>query len=161
MTSLGRRVASVLAVVVATALIIYAGVHFLAVNDQVTAAASSETATVTVAVPAFTTETTAPRTTVPESDTPVTSAAVSQDVAWGSCRKGLVNDPYPGRCHDYSDTNGDDICDLSQPDPAASGAASTLAAIPSTGVTDAGTAGGLLTGGCPFGPCVACGACFS
>lgn len=161
MTSLGSRVASVLAVVAVGALIIYAGVHFLAVNEQATAVASPQTATVTVTVPALATETPTPKTTAPASATPVKSAAASQDVAWGSCRKGVVNDPYPGRCHDYVDANGDGICDLSQSDPTASGAAAALAAIPSTGATDAGTTVGLLTGGCPFGPCVACGACFS
>ncbi|MBN1933637.1 MAG: hypothetical protein JW934_03175 [Anaerolineae bacterium] len=30
------------------------------------------------------------------------------------CPKGLVNDPYPGRCHSYTDRNGSGICDLSE-----------------------------------------------
>lgn len=30
------------------------------------------------------------------------------------CPYGLVNDPYPGRCRRYVDTDGDGICDLSR-----------------------------------------------
>jgi hypothetical protein len=30
-----------------------------------------------------------------------------------TCPKGLVNDPYPGRCHLYTDANGDGYCDYS------------------------------------------------
>ncbi|MBN2006568.1 MAG: DUF4405 domain-containing protein [Anaerolineae bacterium] len=30
------------------------------------------------------------------------------------CPHGLVNDPYPGRCHRYTDQNGNNICDLSE-----------------------------------------------
>jgi hypothetical protein len=30
------------------------------------------------------------------------------------CPKGLVNDPYPGRCHHYVDSNGSGYCDLSE-----------------------------------------------
>jgi hypothetical protein len=36
---------------------------------------------------------------------------------WNSCPKGKVNDYYPGDCHDYIDTNRDNICDRSQPAP--------------------------------------------
>jgi len=32
-----------------------------------------------------------------------------------ACRHGVVNDPYPGRCHSYVDRDGDGICDLSVP----------------------------------------------
>ncbi len=34
--------------------------------------------------------------------------------AWDDCPKGLVDDPYPGECARYIDTDGDDICDHSQ-----------------------------------------------
>jgi hypothetical protein len=37
--------------------------------------------------------------------------------AWDSCPFGLENDPYPGECGRYIDTNQDGICDLSQPAP--------------------------------------------
>ena len=37
--------------------------------------------------------------------------------AWDDCPRGLVNDPYPGRCSLYIDTNNDGICDHSQPEP--------------------------------------------
>jgi len=30
------------------------------------------------------------------------------------CRRNQVNDPYPGRCHDYTDSNGNGICDYSE-----------------------------------------------
>ena len=29
------------------------------------------------------------------------------------CPRGLVNDPYPGKCHHYVDTTGDGFCDYS------------------------------------------------
>ena len=38
--------------------------------------------------------------------------------AWDDCPRGLVEDPYPGRCSLYVDTNGDGICDHSQAAPA-------------------------------------------
>jgi hypothetical protein len=39
-----------------------------------------------------------------------------------ACPLGLVNDPYPGECKWYVDSNGNSICDLSEPELAASGA---------------------------------------
>jgi hypothetical protein len=30
------------------------------------------------------------------------------------CPKGLVNDPYPGRCRQYVDSTGSGYCDLSE-----------------------------------------------
>ncbi len=39
--------------------------------------------------------------------------------AWDDCPRGLVNDPYPGECSRYTDTNNDGICDHSQPEPIA------------------------------------------
>ena len=44
-------------------------------------------------------------------------ALPSSRLAWDNCPKGLVNDPYPGACRRYVDTNGDGICDLSQSEP--------------------------------------------
>ncbi len=38
--------------------------------------------------------------------------------AWDDCPLGLVDDPYPGACPRYIDTNGDGICDHSQSEPA-------------------------------------------
>lgn len=73
-------------------------------------------------------------------------------LAWDDCPKGLVNDPYPGRCGRYVDTNGDQICDLSQPRPVTT---TTLATAVSTVTT-----GEPPTGDCPLGPCLGCGACF-
>lgn len=32
-----------------------------------------------------------------------------------ACPRGMVNDPYPGRCRHYTDRNGDGICDYSVP----------------------------------------------
>ncbi len=37
--------------------------------------------------------------------------------AWNDCPKGMVNDPYPGECSRYVDTDGNDICDHSEPAP--------------------------------------------
>ena len=37
--------------------------------------------------------------------------------AWDNCPYGLEDDPYPGECKRYIDTDGDGICDLSQPAP--------------------------------------------
>ena len=34
--------------------------------------------------------------------------------AWEDCPFGLINDPYPGECSRYVDTDNDGICDLSQ-----------------------------------------------
>ena len=35
-------------------------------------------------------------------------------VTTSRCPKGLINDPYPGRCRRYIDQNGNGICDLSE-----------------------------------------------
>jgi hypothetical protein len=37
--------------------------------------------------------------------------------AWNDCPYGLVDDPFPGQCPRYVDTNQDGICDLSQSPP--------------------------------------------
>ncbi|HNT29760.1 MAG TPA: hypothetical protein PKL83_02300 [bacterium] len=37
--------------------------------------------------------------------------------AWDDCPFGLENDPYPGDCARYIDTDGNGICDLSEPAP--------------------------------------------
>jgi len=42
--------------------------------------------------------------------TQVSSASQGGTVA---CPRGLVNDPYPGKCHHYVDTTGDGFCDYS------------------------------------------------
>jgi hypothetical protein len=42
-----------------------------------------------------------------------TPNSVNDTSACVTCPKGLVNDPYPGRCHLYIDTNGDGFCDYS------------------------------------------------
>jgi len=38
-------------------------------------------------------------------------------LAWDDCSKGKVNDPYPGDCARYVDTDGNGICDHSEPAP--------------------------------------------
>jgi len=38
-------------------------------------------------------------------------------LAWNECPLGEVNDPYPGKCGLYTDTDNDGICDYSQPAP--------------------------------------------
>lgn len=37
--------------------------------------------------------------------------------AWDNCPFSLEDDPHPGECKRYIDTDGDGICDLSQPAP--------------------------------------------
>lgn len=53
------------------------------------------------------------------------SIAEAASGVWNSCPKGLVNDPYPGACRSYVDSNGDSICDFSQSAPASSSLAPT------------------------------------
>lgn len=43
--------------------------------------------------------------------------SVSNSYAWLDCPFGKINDPYPGSCERYIDTNNDQICDHSQPEP--------------------------------------------
>jgi len=38
----------------------------------------------------------------------------SIDLAWLDCPYGRINDPYPGRCNLYTDTNNNQICDHSE-----------------------------------------------
>lgn len=40
-------------------------------------------------------------------------AAAPQQGSGVACPFGLVNDPYPGRCKHYRDSNGDGFCDYS------------------------------------------------
>jgi len=40
--------------------------------------------------------------------------------AWNDCPYGLVNDPFPGQCPRYEDTNQDNVCDHSQSPPRSS-----------------------------------------
>jgi hypothetical protein len=42
-----------------------------------------------------------------------TEVAAVQQVSGVACPFGLVNDPYPGRCKHYRDSNGDGFCDYS------------------------------------------------
>jgi len=37
--------------------------------------------------------------------------------AWDNCPFGMENDPFPGNCSRYLDTNNDNICDRSQTEP--------------------------------------------
>jgi hypothetical protein len=41
----------------------------------------------------------------------------STTVAWENCPFGEINEPFPGTCGRYTDTDNDGICDLSQPAP--------------------------------------------
>lgn len=54
--------------------------------------------------------------------------------AWDDCPFGMVNDPYPGSCPRYIDTNNDGICDHSQSAPTA-----TSASPESPSVSEGGT----------------------
>jgi hypothetical protein len=48
-----------------------------------------------------------------------TQIAEAASSLWSSCPRGEVNCVYPGECRSYIDTNGDRICDRSQPAPVA------------------------------------------
>jgi len=95
----------------------------------------------------------------------------SNALAWDDCPKGLVNDPYPGACRRYVDTNGDDICDLSQPEPQMTTTTAEpvgeeviqekQSTTPTSVAVATVTTGEPPTGDCPLGPCAACGACLS
>lgn len=55
-----------------------------------------------------------------ETPTPVVqnSVEINSQSAGGrkvvTCPRGLINDPYPGRCHHYVDSNGSGFCDYSE-----------------------------------------------
>jgi hypothetical protein len=89
----------------------------------------------------------------------------STALAWDNCPKGLVNDPYPGECRRYVDTNNDGICDLSQSEPVATTTTSLVTTTKQTTTTTAAlaaattTSGEPPTGGCPLGPCLLCQLC--
>ena len=68
------------------------------------------------------------------------SLALSGNSCAASCPYGLVNDPYPGQCGHYIDTNGDGICDLSQVTAATTTDASTSDATDSNDQIDANNA---------------------
>ena len=79
-------------------------------GDQV-APAATPTATRT-AVPA------APATTQPTDGTAkaaTPTATPATEAVYVACPRGLVNDPYPGHCKLYRDTNGNGYCDWSVP----------------------------------------------
>jgi hypothetical protein len=111
----------------------------------------------TTAISAAGSDTSASSTSVASEATSVTSqatsSAASSSSVWNSCPKGLTNDPYPGECSRYVDSDSDGICDLSQSDPTTSSGTLTLAL--ATDIVDDST------GTCPLGPCVLCGICGS
>lgn len=51
------------------------------------------------------------------SETSSTTSEISSTTQGGrvACPRGLVNDPYPGKCRHYVDTTGDGFCDYSVP----------------------------------------------
>jgi hypothetical protein len=60
-------------------------------------------------------------------ETSLSSSQTAADQEGGAaCPHGLVNDPYPGRCHFYVDSDGDGICDYSVPGSGTSVASSNL-----------------------------------
>jgi hypothetical protein len=71
--------------------------------------------------------------------------------AWDDCPLGLVNDPYPGACPRYVDTNDDGICDHSQSDPALS-AGTESAPTPTNDGVDLPTKTGLTDSGAGDAP---------
>lgn len=49
--------------------------------------------------------------------TSLQTSLINNTLAWDDCPHGLENDPYPGDCNKYIDTNDDGFCDHSQSDP--------------------------------------------
>lgn len=47
----------------------------------------------------------------------LTFLLVSPALAWLDCPFGRINDSYPGQCSRYIDTNNNQICDHSEPEP--------------------------------------------
>ena len=43
-----------------------------------------------------------------------TAVPTAQKNVRSACPRGLVNDPYPGKCKRYVDKNGNGMCDLSE-----------------------------------------------
>ena len=83
------------------------------------------------------------------------SIAEAASAIWNSCPRGEVNDYYPGDCHDYIDTNNDNICDRSQSNPQSSltseasvgslpvdSSTVTVNSVDSVSATETATAGG-------------------
>ena len=66
-------------------------------------------------------------------------------LAWDDCPRGEVDCVYPGECSRYIDTNGDGICDLSQPEPVATTATAAPPASVVTPTTAAPPAAPALT----------------
>ena len=90
----------------------------------------------------------------------------SSVLAWDNCPKGLVNDPYPGACRRYVDTNDDGICDLSQSAPTQTTSNSEALnkeqqAVAGTTSATTAASGEPPAGDCPLGDCASCGACLS
>lgn len=52
-----------------------------------------------------------------------------QVYGWSDCPYGKINDPFPGSCFRYLDTNNNQICDHSEPQPQKSTSAATISAI--------------------------------
>jgi hypothetical protein len=69
-------------------------------------------------------------------------AVIPAVAAWDDCPRGLVNDPYPGECSRYTDTNNDGTCDRSQPEPVAM--ATPVPASPEPALTTAATTTALV-----------------
>ena len=67
--------------------------------------------------------------------------------AWDDCPRGEVDCYYPGACSRYIDTNGDGICDHSQPEPTAATTTSTTLATVMTADTDTSTDSGTTNSG--------------
>jgi hypothetical protein len=86
----------------------------LSADTSTGAAASNEKATAVPTItpaPTATVEILAP----PEPTTVVEPTATAASARVQTlCPRGLVNDPYPGRCRRYIDRNGNGFCDLSQ-----------------------------------------------
>jgi hypothetical protein len=56
--------------------------------------------------------------------------AMNYSFAWDDCPYGLINDPFPGECSKYIDTNNNNICDHSEKEPVNNTTATEVKQVP-------------------------------
>lgn len=89
------------------------------INDDRTstgegAAEATQAAPGTQSAPATNAPTAADPTAAPTAAPPTADPTAAPTSVATRCPKGLINDPYPGRCRLYTDSNGNAICDYSE-----------------------------------------------
>lgn len=85
--------------------------------DEESAAQDTQVEAITPTVEPASPITSDPPVTPSPAPTPLPTATAESAQMCVTCPRQLVNDPYPGRCRLYVDTNGNGICDRSEPQP--------------------------------------------